>query len=45
MFDCRRMHLKLIFMLKWIAGDVGVKGTHEALQLHSGYGTIADDDI
>ncbi len=36
---------KLISMAKWFAGEVGVKVTDEALQLHGGYGYIKDYDI
>lgn len=35
----------LISMAKWYAGEVGVYVTNEALQLHGGYGYIADYDI
>jgi alkylation response protein AidB-like acyl-CoA dehydrogenase len=35
----------LISMAKWYAGEVGVHVTNEALQLHGGYGYIADYDI
>ena len=36
---------KLISMAKWLAGEVGVKVTNEALQLQGGYGYISDYDI
>jgi alkylation response protein AidB-like acyl-CoA dehydrogenase len=35
----------LISMAKWFAGEVGVKVVHEALQLHGGYGCLAEYDI
>jgi alkylation response protein AidB-like acyl-CoA dehydrogenase len=35
----------LISMAKWYGGDTGVYVTNEALQLHGGYGYIADYDI
>lgn len=36
---------KLISMGKWYAGEVGVKVTDMALQLHGGYGYMKDYDI
>lgn len=36
---------RLISMAKWYGGEVGVYVTNEALQLHGGYGYIADYDI
>jgi len=45
MIDHRKMDPKLISMAKWLAGEVGVKVTNEALQLHGGYGYIAEYDI
>jgi alkylation response protein AidB-like acyl-CoA dehydrogenase len=45
MLDHDKVDPKLISMAKWIAGDVGVKVTNDALQLHGGYGYIADYDI
>lgn len=35
----------LISMAKWFGGETGVYVTNEALQLHGGYGYIADYDI
>jgi alkylation response protein AidB-like acyl-CoA dehydrogenase len=35
----------LISMAKWFAGETGVSVANEALQLHGGYGFIADYDI
>jgi alkylation response protein AidB-like acyl-CoA dehydrogenase len=32
-------------MAKWYGGETGVYVTNEALQLHGGYGYIADYDI
>jgi len=45
MIDHGKVNPKLISMAKWLAGEVGVKVTNEALQLHGGYGYIADYDI
>jgi len=45
MIDQGKVDPKLISMAKWLAGEVGVKVTNEALQLHGGYGYIADYDI
>lgn len=45
MIDQNKVDPKLISMAKWLAGEVGVKVTNEALQLHGGYGYIADYDI
>ncbi|PLX40046.1 MAG: acyl-CoA dehydrogenase [Deltaproteobacteria bacterium] len=36
---------KLIAMAKWTAGETGVRVTDEALQLHGGYGYLAEYDI
>jgi acyl-CoA dehydrogenase len=45
MIDHGKVDPKLISMAKWLAGEVGVKVTNDALQLHGGYGYIADYDI
>jgi alkylation response protein AidB-like acyl-CoA dehydrogenase len=45
MIDHGKVEPKLISMAKWLAGEVGVKVANEALQLHGGYGYIADYDI
>ena len=45
MLDYGKVDPKLISMAKWLAGEVGVKVANEALQLHGGYGYIADYDI
>jgi len=45
MIDNGKVDPKLISMAKWMAGEVGVKVANEALQLHGGYGYIADYDI
>jgi acyl-CoA dehydrogenase len=45
MLDHGKVDQKLISMAKWIAGEVGVKVANDALQLHGGYGYIADYDI
>ena len=45
MIDHGKVDPKLISMAKWLAGEVGVKVANEALQLHGGYGYLADYDI
>ncbi len=45
MIDHGKVDPKLISMAKWLAGEVGVKVANDALQLHGGYGYIADYDI
>jgi len=45
MVDHGKVDPKFISMAKYFAGEVGVKVTNEALQLHGGYGYIADYDI
>ena len=45
MIDHGKADPKLISMAKWLAGEIGVKVTNEALQLHGGYGYVADYDI
>jgi acyl-CoA dehydrogenase len=45
MLDHGKVDPKLISMAKWLAGEIGVKVANEALQLHGGYGYIADYDI
>jgi len=45
MLDHGKVDPKLISMAKWVAGEVGVKVANDALQLHGGYGYIADYDI
>jgi acyl-CoA dehydrogenase len=45
MLDHGKVDPKLISMAKWIAGEVGVKVANDALQLHGGYGYIADYDV
>jgi len=45
MIDHGKVDPKLISMAKWVAGEVGVKVANDALQLHGGYGYIADYDI
>lgn len=36
---------RLIAMAKWLAGEVGVRVTDDALQMHGGYGYINEYDI
>jgi alkylation response protein AidB-like acyl-CoA dehydrogenase len=45
MLDHEKVDPKLISIAKYLAGEVGVKVTNDALQLHGGYGYIADYDI
>ncbi len=45
MIDHGKVDPKLISIAKYLAGEVGVKVTNEALQLHGGYGYIADYDM
>jgi len=45
MLDHGKAEPKLISIAKYLAGEVGVKVANEALQLHGGYGYIADYDI
>jgi acyl-CoA dehydrogenase len=45
LLDAGKRDPKLIAMAKWFAGEVGVRVTDDALQLHGGYGYFADYDI
>lgn len=45
MIDHGKVDPKLISIAKYLAGEVGVKVANEALQLHGGYGYIADYDM
>ena len=45
MLDHGKVDPKLISIAKYMAGEVGVKVANEALQLHGGYGYMADYDI
>jgi len=45
MLDHGKVDPKQISMAKWIAGEVGVRVANDALQLHGGYGYMADYDI
>jgi alkylation response protein AidB-like acyl-CoA dehydrogenase len=45
MLDQGKVDPKLISIAKYLSGEVGVKVTNDALQLHGGYGYIADYDI
>jgi len=45
MLDHGKVDPKLISIAKYLAGEVGVKVTNDALQLHGGYGYMADYDI
>jgi len=45
MLDHGKIDPKLISIAKYLAGEVGVKVANDALQLHGGYGYIADYDI
>jgi alkylation response protein AidB-like acyl-CoA dehydrogenase len=44
-FDQGRIDPKLTSMAKWYAGHVAVEVTNEAVQLHGGYGYIADYEV
>jgi alkylation response protein AidB-like acyl-CoA dehydrogenase len=35
----------MIAMAKWYGGEIGVRVTDEALQLHGGYGFVAEYDV
>ncbi len=43
--DAGTVDHKLIAMAKWLAGETGVRVTDEALQLHGGYGYLAENDV
>lgn len=43
--DAGTVDHRLIAMAKWFAGETGVRVTDEALQLHGGYGYLAENDI
>jgi len=45
MLDHGKVDPKIISIAKYLAGEVGVKVANEALQLHGGYGYVADYDI
>jgi alkylation response protein AidB-like acyl-CoA dehydrogenase len=45
MLDQGKVDPKTISIAKYLAGEVGVKVTNEALQLHGGYGYMADYDV
>lgn len=45
LLDHGKLDPALISMAKWFAGDTAVYVTNEALQLHGGYGYIAEYDI
>jgi alkylation response protein AidB-like acyl-CoA dehydrogenase len=45
MLDHEKVDPKLISIAKYLAGEVGVKVTNDALQLHGGYGYMSDYDI
>ena len=45
MIDHGKVDPKLISIAKYMAGEVGVKVANDALQLHGGYGYLADYDI
>lgn len=45
LLDHGKIDPMLISMAKWYGGEVGVYVTNEALQLHGGYGYIADYDV
>ena len=43
--DAGTVDHRLIAMAKWLAGETGVRVTDEALQLHGGYGYLAENDV
>ena len=43
--DAGTIDHQLIAMAKWFAGETGVRVTDEALQLHGGYGYLAEYDV
>lgn len=45
MIDQGKVDPKLISIAKYMAGEVGVKVANEALQLHGGYGYMAEYDL
>jgi len=45
MLDQGKVDPKTISIAKYLAGEVGVKVANEALQLHGGYGYLADYDV
>jgi acyl-CoA dehydrogenase len=45
MLDAGKVDPKTISIAKYLAGEVGVKVTNEAVQLHGGYGYMADYDV
>jgi acyl-CoA dehydrogenase len=45
MLDHEKADPKLISIAKYLAGEVAVKVANDALQLHGGYGYIADYDV
>ncbi len=45
MLDAGKVDPKIISIAKYFAGEVGVKVANEAVQLHGGYGYMADYDV
>ena len=45
MLDAGKVNPKTISIAKYLAGEVGVKVANEAVQLHGGYGYMADYDV
>ena len=45
MLDAGKVDPKIISIAKYLAGEVGVKVANEAVQLHGGYGYMADYDV
>jgi len=43
--DAGTVDHRLIAMAKWLAGETGVRVADEALQLHGGYGYLAENDV
>ena len=45
MLDSGKVDVRLIAMAKWLSGEVGVRVTDDALQMHGGYGYFEEYDI
>ena len=45
LYDQGKVDRTMIAMAKWYGGEIGVRVTDEALQLHGGYGFVAEYDV
>jgi alkylation response protein AidB-like acyl-CoA dehydrogenase len=45
LYDSGKVDRTMIAMAKWYGGEIGVRVTDEALQLHGGYGFVAEYDV